>query len=275
MIRLAVLKITVLALATMPASGAHPSELPGVVEPIHQITVQPLIEGRIASIEVSESQRVSTDQLLICLDDRLAQAEVSMAEKAAAQTGKLQFAEAELQRSEITLNRLLRVSDHHAIAARDLEDARFAVAKAKGNLKIAQDELDALEMDVQRARLNLLEYSVRAPFPGVVSKIRVSAGQTVNRQTVLMTLVDTSRLRVELSVPLDQYQRMEIGQNYRLPTESPIDNGVMAVLVAVDPTVNAGTNTFRCVFEIDNADGALPAGFLAYPPDLAHTPKSH
>lgn len=254
--------------ATLPADGydARSHEVPGVVEPIRQITVQSSIDGRLASIEVREGQLVQEGDLLVQLDDDLARAELRLAEVAAGQTGKLQFADAELDRAEQAVARLEKVNNHHAIAAREMEEARSNLAKAVGNVKVATDELESLRMDLERAKLRLREFSVLAPFPGIVSKIRISRGQVIQRQNVLMNLVDTSKLRVEIAVPIARMAEMEVGQQYRLPVDSIPQPEVIAKLTAIDPVLNSGTNTIRCVFEIDNENRVLPAGFLAYPP---------
>ena len=254
--------------AALPADGydAPSHEVPGVVEPIRQITVQSSIDGRLAAIKVNEGQLVQEGDLLVQLDDDLARAEVRLAEVAAKQTGKLLFADAELDRAEQAVARLEKVNNHHAIAARELEEARSNLAKAIGNVKVASDELESLRMDLERAKLRLREYSVVAPFAGIVTKIRISRGQVIQRQNVLMNLVDTSKLRVEIAVPIARMAEMEVGNIYHLPVDSIPQYEVLGKLTAIDPVLNSGTNTIRCVFEIDNSDRLLPAGFLAYPP---------
>ena len=258
--------ISLATVVTVGGDSMQKLDVPGVVEPISQVTVLSMIEGRVASIEATESQFVEKDEVLFRLDDDLAIAEVNMAEVAAQQTGKLNFAQAELARAESMLARLERVVLHHAIAAKDLEEARSNVEKAKSNLKVAEDEVTSLKLDAERARIRLEEFTVKAPFSGIVSRIRISTGQVVQRQTVVMTIVDINRLRVELSVPLENFEKLSVGQAYALPVESPVVKQVSAVLIAIDPVLNAGTNTARCVFEIANEDRKLPAGFLAYPP---------
>lgn len=258
--------LTLLAVIPVGGENPHRGDVPGVVEPIRQITVLTTIDARLKSIEVKESDYVEADQALVQLDDNLAAAEVRLAKQAAKQTGKLQFARAELERSRNTLERYQRVQNHHAIAARELEEAFSNVAKAESNVRVARDEIDTLQMDAERAELRLCEYTLKAPFPGVISKIRVSPGQVIQRQNVLMNLIDISRLRVELAVPIATFRQLRVGEIYSLPVESSLGREVEAELVAIDPVLDAGTNTVRCVFEIDNEDRQLPAGFLAYPP---------
>ena len=258
--------LSLLAVLPVGDENPHRGDVPGVVEPIRQITVLTTIDARLKSIEVKESEFVESGQLLARLDDELALAEVRLAKQAAKQIGKLQFAQAELERARKVLERYQRVQNHHAIAAREMEEAFSNVAKAEGNVRVARDEIDSLEMDAERAELRLREYTLRAPFPGVISKIRVSPGQVVQRQNVLMNLIDTSKLRVELAVPIVTFSQLKVGKTYSLPVESSLRREVDAQLVAIDPVLDAGTNTVRCVFEIDNEGHQLPAGFLAYPP---------
>lgn len=247
-------------------SVAHLYEVPGVVEPIRQITVQSTIDGRINAVDVEEGERIQQGQTMLRLDDSIARAELKLAQVAAGQTGKLTFAIAELERASQALARLEAVNDHHAIAARELEEARSNFRKAEGNVKVARDEIESLQMDLERSKLRLNEYSISAPFSGIVSKIRVSPGQVIQRQNVLMTLVDTTYLRTEVSVPIGRIRQLKVGEVYQLPVEAVAVDRVAATLIAIDPVLNAGTNTVRCVFEIDNRDSSLPAGFLAYPP---------
>lgn len=266
--RLATTFVTLMSVMTMHSAAVANDALgiPAIAEPIQTTDIQSLTPGRIQSILVRDGQSVETDQLLIQLDDRGAQATVRSALANLNRTGQLDFAHAELEAAEQLWERIQRVNSHHAIARREFDAARTNVIKSRGNLLIAQEELEQARIKYEDALLQQEQHQIRTPFPGRISQIRASIGQVASTDDVMMRLIDISTLKLELNVPVEQVSGLVIGTTYQLDAQSPVNGAVAALLVTIDPVIDAGTQTLRCVFEIDNQDERLPAGFLVYPP---------
>jgi multidrug efflux pump subunit AcrA (membrane-fusion protein) len=125
---------------------------------------------------------------------------------------------------------------------------------------LEQAHMARAQLELERARLAIHE--VRAPFHGRILDVEVSKGQSMVRSESILTLADLKTLRVELHVPIAWYGRVEVGRTYELLADEPVGQIVQGILVAAQPVVDAGTRTFRCTFEIDNAHEQWPAGFI-------------
>ena len=95
-----------------------------------------------------------------------------------------------------------------------------------------------------------------------VVAIEGKIGQSMDVNDELLTVANLRVLRVELNLPIRWLDQLEIGRAYDLAAEAPVDRILTAKLIWYEPMINAATHTFRCVFEIDNQDESLPAGFV-------------
>src|SRR5690606_37074417 len=64
----------------------------------------------------------------------------------------------------------------------------------------ARSGLDAAQVAVQRAQLNLARTRIVAPFAGRVASLKVVPGQWVGAGTELMTILDLDPIKVEVQV---------------------------------------------------------------------------
>lgn len=77
-------------------------------------------------------------------------------------------------------------------------------------LKSLQNALDVAEAKVEQAQLNLSRTSLVAPFNGVVQSRDVNVGTFVSSSNSLATLIGTDVFWVEVSVPQEQLEWIEI-----------------------------------------------------------------
>jgi RND family efflux transporter MFP subunit len=219
------------------------------------------LDGVLREILVREGQTVEKDQILAQMDNRVAEAEVRLAQAICARSGAMARAEYELKLADNVLNRLLSVEDRQAVSELEVDQARSR--RDEANAALAQAHEQALEARIQLdlALARLETHNVRAPFAGRILRIDARTGETVTEADPLLTLANLKTLRTELYVPIEWYPRLKVGQSYQLAASAPVDQRVSAILAAVAPVIDAATQTFRCVFEIDNDDLRLPAGF--------------
>tara|TARA_R110002049_G_scaffold285698_3_gene466871 strand:+ start:14728 stop:15783 length:1056 start_codon:yes stop_codon:yes gene_type:complete len=166
---------------------------------------------------------------------------------------------AELEGAKKNLDRVRRLAAENAESKKTVDDhltrvmaLEGQVAAAKSNLDTYQapprtDELNAAIADVAAAdsqlaiaETNLRRTKIVAPIDGKVLAIEGEAGELTGPESVmpLVTLVDTSQLRVMAEV--DEYDalRIEIGQKASITADSI--EGVLAEgqIVEMDPLMN-------------------------------------
>jgi len=243
--------------------SSNETNMPGIVKPSMQVSLHPNTPGVLRELRVKEGQAVKEGDILAVLDDRLALANLAAAEVAAAQTGQLELARAELDAAKKMLNRFESVSDPRAVAAQEVEAARADVEKAQANLETAEGNmrLAAEKLVIERERFNLL--TITAPFDGIVHRLKANPGERLLEDQIVLEIVNNTTLKVEIHLPSKLLSELVVGEVYSLQTSFRNVGDLEAKLASISPVVDPSTDTIRCVFEIDNSESRLPAGFIA------------
>ena len=78
-------------------------------------------------------------------------------------------------------------------------------------------------------------------------------------------MVSLHPLRARIQLPIELYGRLRVGETYRLEPDFVISREkIPARLISLDPVIDSASRTFRCLFEIDNPEETLPAGFVVF-----------
>jgi HlyD family secretion protein len=117
------------------------------------------------------------------------------------------IAKIEYQKAKDALNSA-EIRAKHAGQAAELESDNVAL-----ELKTKINELDRQRLSLANAQRRVDELTVRAPVDGFIGTLSVANRSVVPANTPLMTLVDLSRLEVELEVPETYVSDIGLGMN--------------------------------------------------------------
>ena len=156
------------------------------------------------------------------------------------------IAKIDFQRARDALNSA-QIRARHAAEAATLENADVGLA-----LKTKINELDRQRLSLANAQRRFDELTVRAPVDGFIGTLNVQNRSVVAANTPLMTLVDLSRLEVELEVPETYVADMGIGMRAEIQLGDASASGTLA---ALSPEVVKNQVLARVRF-----DGAQPKG---------------
>jgi len=181
-------------LALLAPLAARAGDYPGLVQPLHDVTLSSGVGGIVARRLVHPGSKVAPNQVLMVLDDRL------------------QAVEAQRRRVIVDDTSELRATEERLRITRGLyEDAKNVYEKTGS---ISRDELARLEADYlgTRGRLEQLQAQKRrerleqqgaeeerqlrqlvAPVAGVVTKVDIEVGEWAKPGEPLIRLVDASR----------------------------------------------------------------------------------
>ena len=147
-----------------------------------------------------------------------------------------------------------------AIAAEQVAEARYTSAYNSVLEKIAQIRVRAAELDLAQQRLD--ETVILAPFEGLVHQRHVARGSYVQIGDPIVTLVRTSKLRFQGTLPERHAVRLAVGQEVRLTIES-VKEPRIATITRISPVIAEQSRSLMFEAEIDNRDGALQTGLFA------------
>jgi len=181
-------------------------EAAGFVRAVTFSTIRAQVSGPILKLNVQTGDMVKKDQILVELDPVLANAD----EEQARRTLQLQILT--LERLERDLRRVEVLVKEGFVSEREVLDHRTAYDVAKLQRDIAQAKLDTAVEMVRRT-------IIRAPHDGQISDCTVLVGQivigaqSINNGTPLMTVSDTSVLRVDVNLNEFAATRVELGKD--------------------------------------------------------------
>lgn len=189
------------------------------------------VSGTVKSVDVSNSQRVSADQILFSIDPeryefavQAAEADLQTARQSmGASTANVSAAEASLVSAQANLERSskdamrlnnIKKEDPGAISQRRIESAEANFTAAQGQVDAARANVEKARQDLGEsgeqnsriiqaqsalasARLNLERTVVRAPDDGLVTDVRVSNGNYANASSPQMTFIALNKIWVQ------------------------------------------------------------------------------
>ena len=211
------------------------AESVGTVRARDAVTITAKVTGIVQSIRFQEGQPVREGELLVDLD-------------AAALRAELDQARALFDDARSQLVRARGLQPGQTITAQRLETLEAVTRQAEGR--------------VRQAEARLQELRVLAPFAGRVGLRQVSVGALVQPGTVVTTLDDISRVRVEFSVPELFVARVRVGSPVVARSGAFGDRRFEGRVAVVDTRIDTATRTIRVISEFDNADEALKPGLF-------------
>ncbi|PWS36326.1 efflux transporter periplasmic adaptor subunit [Falsiroseomonas bella] len=211
------------------------AESVGTVRARDAVTITAKVTGIVQAIRFQEGQRVPEGEVLVELD-------------AAALRAELDQARALFDDARSQLVRARGLQPGQTITAQRLETLEAVTRQAEGRVRQAQARLEELR--------------VTAPFSGRVGLRQVSVGALVQPGTVVTTLDDISRVRVEFSVPEIYVARVREGSAVTARAAAFGDRRFQGRVAVVDTRIDTTTRTVRVISEFDNADEALKPGLF-------------
>ena len=183
------------------------TEFVGTIKSRRTADIQPQVEGFITRIRVKSGDRVAAGAVLMEIDSRLQQANLSSLESVKAQREvDVTYARQEAQRAQKLL----------AAGAASQMDAD----RAANQLKASEAQLRTIEAQIRASHTDLGYYRVTAPAGGVVGDIPVHEGDRVTKATLLTTIDANAGLEVYLNVPVQQAPKLKLGLPVRLVDET-------------------------------------------------------
>lgn len=208
----------------------------GTLEAEESVELKPEVDGEVTSIQMTEGESVKKGDLILQIDESKQQATVAEAE------ADFRLAQDTLRRADMLLADGTISKQEH-----DQTHASFRRSEAALNL----------------ARKRLTEYTLTAPFDGILGRRFVSVGQYVSSQTVLVGIYALDRMKLDFSVPERYSARIRPGQTLSLTVAAHGEEKFSGEIYLIEPQVNVATRTVQVRAYLPNADHRLKPGMFA------------
>ncbi len=207
----------------------------GTARANESIELQPRVASLIDRVIFEEGQTVRKGDLLVELENKEILAGLAVAEAA-------------LSESRSIYQRSKSLATSQAISASSLEQL------------LAQVQVD--EAQVEAARARLANTRILAPFDGRVGLRRVSPGSFVNTSTVITTLDDVSKIKLDFSVPETFLTAVREGMDIVAHSLVYPDREFLGTVSSVDTRLDPVSRSVQARAVIPNSDGILKPGMF-------------
>lgn len=276
-------------------------EYAGSLKPAKEVIVLPKGSGKVVSVNVNVGDKVTAGQVLYTLDKEELQAslqsqqaaldganadlektsdssqaqQVSQAEQAAGKA-QVQFGNA-----EVNYNRMQKLYETGAVSKKELEDSKKEYDNASVDLKSAQDNLSIVQnkigpqstrsaaarvaqaqASVNTSQIQINNATITSPISGIVSAKDIEVGKIASSQSGSVTVIDSSTLTAEITVPDKMIGRITVGQSVPVTINALSDKQITGVIDTVSPAANSKDNCYTVKAKIDNVNGELKAGMF-------------
>jgi membrane fusion protein (multidrug efflux system) len=192
-------------------------EVNGSVLSEEMVELHPEISGRITYLNIPDGASVSAGTILAKINDADLQAQL--------QQQKVQFDLA--QKTEQRMKKLLAVNG--------IDQATYDAALSQMNL---------IDANIKVLNAQIDKTVVKAPFAGRLGLRLVSEGAYVSPSTVLGTLQQTDKIKIDFTVPEAYEDLIGIGKTVLIqPTAS--DKSLTAIISAIEPQINTATRNIK------------------------------
>jgi membrane fusion protein (multidrug efflux system) len=130
-------------------------------------------------------------------------------------------------------------------------------------LKNSEVQLAQATTDYENARIQLAKMEITAPFRGAIVDLpQITSGTRINSGTAVVSLMDYSKLLMEINLPEKTISTIKVGQevsitNYTLPKDT-----LKAKINELSPVVSTETRTFKGKLLIENPELKLRPGMF-------------
>lgn len=217
----------------------------GELAPIEEAKAIALTSGAVQAVRFSLGEHVSAGQVLALTDTRIASLDLDKAQRSAAKLAKDLDTYTQLLAGKATTEE--KVND----LKQNYEDAENQVGRAKKALKDAE---------------------IKSPINGIVSAKNIEQGVVVSNGTEVATIVDLSKVKVQVHLTESEIYKIQEGQLVNVTTEVYPGTIFKGTVTFISPKSDQTHNYLAEVQVANTGRAALKAGTFVYA-DFSRTTK--
>ena len=230
-----VIKLKTLALVQgLPISGS--------LKAVNSAVIKARVAGELQGLAVREGDFVKAGQVIARIDASENQSRVRQTREQAASAK----AQVDVAQRQYDNNKALVEQGFISKTSLDTSLANLNAAQATYKAALATTEVAAKSVD---------DTVLRSPISGQVSQRMAQPGERVGVDTKIIEVLDLSRVELEASLSAADSIAVRVGQTAELTIEGT-PQPVMARVVRINPSAQAGSRSVLAYLSVDNQSGA-------------------
>lgn len=231
------------------ALASGPS-ITGTIQPERRADVRAETNAAVIQVFRENGESVKHGDILVRLDDTAIRDALMSAEANQRTAGQA------LEQAIRQLDRVKTLRSSGMASAQALDDAEI---RRNGT----QNDVEAAKARVGLARQALDRTQVRAPFDGVVSERKVSAGDTASPGKELLKVIDPTSMRFEGLISAENVGAVRAGQMVTFRVNGYGDKDFAGKVRRVDPSANPTTRQVAVLVDFAGKEQPKLAGLYA------------
>ena len=224
--------VTVTAYIVKPEKLNNKIYISGTLLSNEEVTLMPEVAGKILSIAFKEGSAVKKGDLLVKINDEDLQAQLK----------KLQLQEKLASEKEARQKKLLAIN---------------GISQEEYDASLTQ--LNSIAADIEVLKAQIAKTQITAPFNGTVGLKNISEGSYVTPGTQIATMQQSDPMKLDFYVPEKYATLVKVNGKLTFTTEAGTEKHD-AVVMAIEPKVDAVTRTIQVRAKTDNKGGNLFSG---------------
>ncbi len=224
--------VTVTAYIVKPEKLNNKIYISGTLLSNEEVTLMPEIAGKVTRIYFKEGSTVKKGDVLLTINDIELQAQLK----------KLQVQEKLVAEQEARQKKLLAIN---------------GISQEEYDVMLSQ--VNATAADVELLRAQISKSQITAPFDGKIGLKNISEGSYVTPGTPIATMQQSDPMKLDFYVPEKYVSLVKVNGKLTFTTEVGNEKHD-AVVMAIEPKVDAATRTIQVRAKTDNKSGNLFSG---------------
>jgi len=200
-------------------------EVNGTVLSNEIVELHPEVSGRLIYLNIPDGSKVQEGSILARINDSELQAQLEQ------QKAQLELA----KKNEQRIKSLLQIN---GVNQADYDAAANQVTNIQANVKVILAQIE--------------KTIIRAPFSGTLGLRQVSLGAFVSPQTLIGTLQQIDKIKIDFSVPETYTNLVKVGNKITIQTNES-NNKLIAKITAIEPQINTSTRNIKVRAILDNS----------------------
>jgi len=191
----------------------------GKIQAENKVEMSALVQGQVVNLAVREGDKVKKGDFLLQIDrNRAAAEEAGSSAALKASLADRDSAKENMAQAERDFDRARRNYEARIMSEADFQRAQSGLETARSAFEAAQNRVDQMRAGLSANRDTVSKTTVRAPIDGVVTTLRVKAGEVTvigtmnNPGTQLLTVSDMSTVEAVLMVDETDTPTVQLGQ---------------------------------------------------------------
>ncbi len=226
--------------------------------PQNQADVSVFMSGIVRTISVIEGQYVKKGQIIATFQSlefnniRLEKAKLT--EELLSEKANQDFLELEFARQK-------ELSEQNVTAKKGFQKVSSELQAVTDKIKITKEQIDILDQNLRMGgNANTSVLAITAPISGYITDVKVKIGSSISANSVLFSIVDNSKIHVDLLVYEKDLFKIKEGQNVRFILTNQSNQEILGKIFSVGKAFQNETKSVAVHADINNKNSGLIPG---------------